>query len=290
MHLTFITLNHYTIYAFLQFSRCLGLVRNENGVCVRPHECKTTVAFSGMTTGNMKCNVVNEVYMECGSDCGRHCHELEKSKMALQCFSCSVGCYCDKGFYRSYDGKCVEESKCLAKNYELLRDCGLNEEFSHCGSACGTNCSDVHKPNLMCTQECKVGCFCKKDHFRNKKGICIPKDRCDSSQCPSGEEYSKCGKHCGESCEEQLKGDLICDRMCEEGCFCLPGTYRNADGVCVKKIECNSQKSQSNNAICPSNEEFTDCGNSCKESCDSNTICTQECQRGCFCIAGMPSN
>ncbi|KYB28685.1 Chymotrypsin-elastase inhibitor ixodidin-like Protein [Tribolium castaneum] len=43
---------------------------------------------------------------------------------------------------------------------------------------------------------------------------------------------------------------------------------------------------------CGRNEEYTTCGSSCQERCSrrANTVCTLNCQRGCFCRRGFLRN
>ena len=41
------------------------------------------------------------------------------------------------------------------------------------------------------------------------------------------------------------------------------------------------------------NEELSECGNSCSETCAAKTsevACTRDCQSGCFCITGYARN
>ncbi|XP_017761194.1 PREDICTED: chymotrypsin inhibitor-like [Eufriesea mexicana] len=56
------------------------------------------------------------------------------------------------------------------------QQCGLNEEFRTCGSACEPSCA---KPRLgVCTYQCKIGCQCKTGFLRNGEGTCVAPADC----------------------------------------------------------------------------------------------------------------
>jgi hypothetical protein len=54
--------------------------------------------------------------------------------------------------------------------------CGLNEEYTTCGTACPLTCE---KPNVgPCTMQCVIGCQCQKGYLRHKSGKCIKPGEC----------------------------------------------------------------------------------------------------------------
>ena len=54
--------------------------------------------------------------------------------------------------------------------------CGYNEVYTNCGTACPLTCE---KPNIgPCTLQCVIGCQCKKGYLRNKFGKCVSPDKC----------------------------------------------------------------------------------------------------------------
>lgn len=63
--------------------------------------------------------------------------------------------------------------------------CGENEEFSLCmNGGCGPRlCSQLGQP-IRCVKidpaYCKKGCVCIDGYLRNKHGICVKKEQCDS--------------------------------------------------------------------------------------------------------------
>ncbi|XP_054161710.1 zonadhesin-like [Oppia nitens] len=318
-----------------------GFVRNKYGMCLPTDDCNMTV--------QMKCGS-NEIHMDCGSDCGRHCHERSKSGKDLECFSCKMGCYCAEGYYRSDSGQCVTEAECplsvvqkpnkKCSSNEIYTDCGNfcdqlctvlnkdklqlncsltcapgcicrdgykrnklltcvaeddcracdeNEEFSKCGTDCGHHCNDLLKDNIPCPLVCNIGCFCNSGYYRNKKGKCVTKSTCDTDPilCNTNEEYLYCGNHCGETCED-LRNPIHCPKVCEKGCFCKHGYYRDIDGNCLTKDQCDLEQNQEidDQINCKTNEEYRKCGNKCLELCEDSMHCTNECQKGCFCSVG----
>jgi hypothetical protein len=42
-------------------------------------------------------------------------------------------------------------------------ECGTNEVYSECGTACEPTCSNLYP---ICTQQCVTGCFCKQGFVR----------------------------------------------------------------------------------------------------------------------------
>ncbi|CAG2172717.1 unnamed protein product [Oppiella nova] len=60
----------------------------------------------------------------------------------------------------------------------VTQDCGPNEVYNSCGTACPDTCETVVKGNkglMTCTMQCVSGCFCRDGLVR------------DGSQCVSAE-------------------------------------------------------------------------------------------------------
>lgn len=56
------------------------------------------------------------------------------------------------------------------------QQCGENEEYTTCGSACPPVCGD--KTLRACADLCVQGCFCKPNFIKTKNGQCIASDDC----------------------------------------------------------------------------------------------------------------
>uniref|UniRef100_A0A8R1E2P9 TIL domain-containing protein n=1 Tax=Caenorhabditis japonica TaxID=281687 RepID=A0A8R1E2P9_CAEJA len=111
----------------------------------------------------------NEELKECGSACEPTC----KDPVPFCRFPCINNvCQCVLGFVRHpTTGNCVRQNQCPdAKN------CGVNETFSECGTACEPSCSNPEP--RMCTRQCIVDvCQCSPGFVRGTKG-CVRKDHC----------------------------------------------------------------------------------------------------------------
>ncbi|XP_029047765.1 chymotrypsin inhibitor-like [Osmia bicornis bicornis] len=58
------------------------------------------------------------------------------------------------------------------------QQCGVNEEFKSCGSACEPSCA---KPKVdICTMQCKIGCQCKDGFVRSGDGQCVLEKDCSN--------------------------------------------------------------------------------------------------------------
>ena len=118
----------------------------------------------------------NEEFNTCGSYCVSTCATISKRCI----LSCKTGCFCKEGYVRESsnpNSPCVHKSECF--QLRQLSQCGENETFEECGSACVETCND--KPEF-CTQQCVAGCFClSSNHVRanNSTGSpCIERNQC----------------------------------------------------------------------------------------------------------------
>lgn len=63
--------------------------------------------------------------------------------------------------------------------------CGVNEVYSECSNGlCRVqNCTDKGKQRPcppMLPGSCKPGCVCPENYLRNKEGVCVPIDQCET--------------------------------------------------------------------------------------------------------------
>ncbi|XP_050323187.1 chymotrypsin inhibitor-like isoform X2 [Bactrocera neohumeralis] len=55
--------------------------------------------------------------------------------------------------------------------------CGLNEEFTTCGTACPPKCNQG-SGTIVCTLQCIVGCQCKTGYLLDNQGRCVEQRNC----------------------------------------------------------------------------------------------------------------
>lgn len=222
----------------------------------------------------------NEVCTNCFNPCFRSCETLLHKRVCTQFCETGPKCDCRENFYRNSNGKCVKAAECKTCT-------GKNEEWKDCYNNCTTSCK-IGVGHGGCTKDCKGhGCDCKTGYYRNLKGVCVPLNECEN-YCPGKHEvYTDCYNNCTTSCEAGL-GYVFCTTNCRNsGCDCDRGFYRHPYiGICVPLCECPRYCKDCHKCTDP-NEEWTDCANSCLDSCGFATgerVCTKECKGGaCEC-------
>ncbi|CAF0766820.1 unnamed protein product [Rotaria sordida] len=158
--------------------------------------------------------------------------------------------------------------------------CGNNEQYT-CGSVCIETCD--YKPTI-CSFMCRFGCFCQDGYVRQSNDTsspCVKREDCnktDVPQCGDNEEYQQCGSACPPTCNDFSyplpKEPQACIAICKPGCFCKKGYFRTNNNQCVQQEKC----------CTGDNEQYTDCGPACVETCNYvPQVCTEQCVRGCFC-------
>ncbi|XP_077288713.1 zonadhesin-like [Arctopsyche grandis] len=251
---------------------CLpGFVRNEGFECVPKIQC---VSYP-------KCEGSHEVYSMCKhSACIKHVDETKPCT-----FTCTPGCECEKGYVRNENRDCVLASTVI--DCANVPKCDRpNQIFSECGNTdCQATCGKKHNPRHFCLDECIPGCICSEGFLKNKKGECVPPDKCHSDLTCEGayEVYSKCNNNaCQKTCANKNENS-ICTAHCSPGCICRMGFVRNEMGKCVTPDHC----VETPITCLKANEIFSKCGkNDCQETCESmddKSICTHLCRPGCIC-------
>jgi len=163
-------------------------------------------------------------------------------------------------------------------------ECGDNEEYNSCGSACQANCT--YTPQF-CTLQCVASCFCKPGYVResDKSSKCILRSECP---CGKNEVFSKCGTACPATCAGEPG---ICTEQFVIGCVCEEGYVRknnDKNSPCILKSQCGNSTCKDPNA------EYTTCGSYCARTCDDERnpiqpprLCPAVCIKGCFCKKGF---
>ncbi|XP_053545819.1 von Willebrand factor-like [Bombina bombina] len=249
-----------------------GYLRNSEGICVPEHEC-----------GAGKCNGPDEVYFECGSGCEVTC--ANRNNPPKICPAVCRNCFCKSGYLRNSSGRCVPISQCEGE----IACGGPNEIYNSCGSSCEKTCDNRFNIDMVCTAECKPGCFCTEGYLRNSEGICVPEHECGTGKCNGPDEvYFECASGCEVTCSNRNNPPKICPAVCRN-CLCKSGYLRNSSGRCVPISQCEGE-SKCNGA----NEVFKSCGSYCEVTCANQRnppiFCKKGCKRGCFCAPGYFKN
>nr|XP_042894714.1 zonadhesin isoform X7 [Parasteatoda tepidariorum] len=261
-----------------------GHYRDESGKCIPEALCPPK--------SPSECAPDEQLY-DCVPSCSRTCEKV-LSKVKIYCSQlCKPGCFCKEGLVKGYDGKCVRPQECTVISVPPPENCGKDEVYNECGSACPPTCSNLGK-DQVCTLQCVQGCFCRKGLVRNDQGECVQPDQCPKSlpiqECKKGEEYYECIPTCKNTCENYQAENLICPRICIKGCACRAGLVKRKDGKCVTPEKCDNTPALPNQE-CKKGEEHYECIPTCKNTCENyqaeNPICPRICIKGCACRAGL---
>ncbi|XP_063621693.1 zonadhesin-like [Cydia splendana] len=194
---------------------------------------------------------------------------------------------------------------CICKDLELpfnkfSAKCGLNEVYSDCPNPCPPRKCNLKDAVFKCKAppkpgdpECKPGCICAKNYYRNATGSCVLKKNCEKPlKCPKNEQYDPCPKICPPQKCGVNPALILClpnpeygDPNCKPGCICKDLEVRNDAGQCVPKDKCPKCTGQ--------NEYWEPCIQGC-----SNQICgsigqkyfcpfQEGCKSGCRCKPGF---
>ncbi|XP_055930162.1 zonadhesin-like [Argiope bruennichi] len=235
-----------------------GFIRGPFGKCILPQQCP-------LICGE------NEEFKECGTACPPTC--ANKTIQGLCPNTCVRGCFCRKHFVRDQSGRCVLPQLCPI-------ECGQNEEFKECGTACPLTCTN-HTSQGFCPNICIRGCFCRAGYVKDSSGRCILPQQCPAA-CRENEDFQQCGPACPATCDSISRPTAPCPLPCTSGCFCKPGFVRGPEGRCILPTTCP--------IICGKDEEFKECGTACPLTCANRTQlggCPNVCVRGCFCRPGF---
>ena len=146
-----------------------GFRRDDSGKCIKTEDCPC-----------QECGD-HEHYTDCGTACPDTCDNYKGPNRP--CITlCVAGCFCDEGYVRNDSGKCVKPDECPC------HECGDNEHYTDCGTACPDTCDNYKDTDRMCTEQCVAGCFCDEGYVRNDSGKCIEPDECPCDVCGDHEE------------------------------------------------------------------------------------------------------
>ncbi|KAF5285389.1 hypothetical protein FQR65_LT13241 [Abscondita terminalis] len=237
-----------------------GLIRDElSGICIDPESCPTNCAEDEIE------NKLSVCEPSCPTKTVKTSRFVEIKK-----------CVCKPGLVRNKDtNECVPLHECP-------NECSTNEYLSNCtNTACRRTCQNKHK-ELQCKFACEIGCACKDNYIWDEnQSQCVHEKDC-SPECGENEEYRQCSdKLCKITCEN-IGQPMICAQACIPGCSCKPDyIYDKDQNKCIHKSFCSKD--------CKINEEWSNCINSCQETCHypGKQFCTKQCKSGCGCKKGF---
>ncbi|KAI8438374.1 hypothetical protein MSG28_010928 [Choristoneura fumiferana] len=144
-----------------------GYLRDSNGICIEKNKCPQLACSS------------NQTYVSCSVNCpDKYCPENDQPQPVCDPpRNCPPGCTCKINYKLNKSGQCILASECPPINCTRQ-----NEEYNSCPSDCSTDrCEDADTPPAVCNTlllNCQPKCVCKKNHYRNQDGLCVPAKDC----------------------------------------------------------------------------------------------------------------
>ncbi|GMT36439.1 hypothetical protein PFISCL1PPCAC_27736, partial [Pristionchus fissidentatus] len=214
--------------------------------------CNLTLASARIGGGKHNCTEFEE-WKKCAT-CEPACDNKDP-----MCFpTCYPSrCMCRPGLYRNNEGKCVTLTECDTAKPAPLPTlihpiCKKNEQFKECSTLCEAKCGEPEP--LFCIRMCgDPACQCSEGFYRNSEGECVSRADCENKkptpspvpkqpECKKNEQFNQCATMCEAKCGEPEP--LFCIRMCgDPACQCSEGFYRNSDGECVSRADCEANLS-----------------------------------------------
>ncbi|KAJ6644323.1 Serine protease inhibitor swm-1 [Pseudolycoriella hygida] len=225
-----------------------GYVRSKDGRCILPSECKAVTPI---------CPNAHESYHSCSNGCELTCDNYLDPPMCIQaCLPQAAGCYCNVGYVRSKDGRCILPSQCKATTPFCLRP---HEKYLSCSNGCETTCANKDNPPI-CTMDCSTkfaGCYCEYPYIRADNRDCVLPSQCKPTSCGCkivepqpvlcrghipycdglNEVYNPTGPLCPRTCATK-DAMFKCSAGTQYGCFCAKGFLRNNKNKCVPECDC----------------------------------------------------
>ncbi|XP_069354812.1 zonadhesin-like isoform X2 [Maniola hyperantus] len=271
--------------------RCAdNFYRNYRGVCVPRNECPGKLPY---ICGR------DEIYTSCinGGCTRRNCSQPKNTCVIVGAEGCRAGCQCRYGLLRADNGTCIPAEQCPPL-------CGINEIYDVCPASCPPRTCASLGIAFKCVVPlqpgdvgCKPSCRCIDGYYKNKQGVCIPKNKCPKPViCGADEVYDSCvNGGCGRrNCSQPASICInLIEGACREGCLCKEGLLRTDDGICIPADQCPT--------VCGTNEVYDVCPATCPpRTCDALGRAYKcaappvpgdpECEPGCTCADGYYRN
>ncbi|XP_063616779.1 zonadhesin-like isoform X2 [Cydia splendana] len=247
----------------------------------------------------------NQTWVSCDRPCPyQRCPRDDKPPPpCVKIEPCYPGCQCKLNYLRNSSGDCILAPECPPVNCTRL-----NEEWDGCPSTClAEGCDNIYNQPTTCNTLiwlCSPRCVCKKGHFRNKDGICIPASQCPTYCKDPNASWRNCLDICPGTCQNPKPICMSKVAVCRPGCQCKKGYVLDKPGnggKCVKIEKCPVTTTSAPITTttpappkCKSNEHWTDClPGQCKPKTCDELIKPAPCPRvippcpgGCICDDG----
>ncbi|CAH2093248.1 unnamed protein product [Euphydryas editha] len=213
-----------------------NLMGDKHGQCAKYEECFRVMrdSYQLPIPYQLSCGD-HQVYSSC-----RRCDKTCTDPNPVCNGSCIAGCFCDEGYLKGPDGRCIKLKDCptaeitLGNNEVSIDECQPDEVFVWCGW-CEGSCSEPAPrcPETTCTQ----GCLCRPPLLRHYSGLCVEEKDCLPQKCSNPNEEYTCRYGCEARCTTHTQA-CSRPRRCHLGCHCKRGLFRHANGKCVTANEC----------------------------------------------------
>ncbi|XP_055949174.1 zonadhesin-like isoform X5 [Argiope bruennichi] len=266
-----------------------GLVRHEDGRCIRLQECEKQNS-PGSDTPTIQCSMPR-----CDAGCSidystKPCPSCSCTNTpTIQCSmpKCDEGCSIDYSTKPCPSCSCTNMPTIQCSMPKCDEGCSIDYSTKPCPS-----CSCTDSPIIQCSPpKCSSGCSI--DYSTKPCPSCSCPNLPSPNNCRPDEQFHECMPLCNGTCSAYLtKSYLFCKMACRSGCFCRKGLYKTEDGRCVPASQCTAPNSPPENN-CGANAEYRTCGSACPPTCANRgkkLICTQQCVPGCFCKKGFVKN
>ncbi|XP_055938654.1 actinia tenebrosa protease inhibitors-like [Argiope bruennichi] len=221
---------------------------------------------------------LNSHYEECGTACPLTCDNYENPPRACV-LMCVSGCFCDEGYVKTEDGKCVKPERCAAEK----KNCVDKPETGMCRGYFPMWYYDEDARD--CKQFIYGGCQGNGNRYVTKEQClkkCASIFKADSDRCSLPAETGLCRGYFPRYYFDKEAGQ--CKKFVYGGCGGNENNFATEEEC---ESECGNRAAQ----VCGENERYNGCGTACPLTCENYDnppkFCNLMCKIGCECENGF---